>query len=402
MSPHERQVWRLALLVPLPGVALAVWLLWDVPMESGMRWTIASGLVLVTLLLVGALQQRVTRPLRVLANMLAAVRERDFSMRAQRPDPSDALGLAMVELNALMDELRSRRLGSLEATSLLRQVMHEIDVAIIAFDDARNLRDVNAAGETLLGAPAARLMGRSAEALGLAPLLDGEVPRTVRATIGGRDARWEVRRGAFRQDGRPHQFVMLSDVSRALRAEEQQAWERLVRVLGHEIRNSLTPIASLSDRLGELVQRVPAERALPEELRTDMVEGLRLISTRSGGLTRFMASYTQMLRVPPPRPAPVRIDALVARVAQLETRCPVHVADTGAVIADVDVDQVEQLLINLVRNAAEASAETGGAVEVRVETATRAVTIVIDDEGPGVPETANLFVPFFTTKPGGT
>jgi two-component system, NtrC family, nitrogen regulation sensor histidine kinase NtrY len=399
---YEQQIWRRALLVPLPALGVALWYLWQAPVADALRWQISLALVVATVVLAGALQRHVTRPLRTLSNMLAAIREQDYSMRARTPDPGDALGLAMAELNALMDELRARRLGSLETVSLLRRVMGEIDVAIFAFDDTASLRVVNTAGELLLSQPADDVLGRSAAALGLAECLRGEVPRVLDLTIRGTRARWEVRRGGFRQDGKPHQFVMLADVSRALRAQEQQAWERLVRVLGHEINNSLTPIASLSDRLHELLLRVPPDRAVSDELRQDLIDGLQLISTRSGGLTRFMASYARLLRLPPPTLGCVRLDTLVARVARLETRCVVAIASSEPVEVHGDVDQLEQLLINLIRNAADASVPTDGAVVIGWAAHEHTATLSIRDDGPGLPDSANLFVPFFTTKPGGS
>jgi two-component system, NtrC family, nitrogen regulation sensor histidine kinase NtrY len=402
VTAHERQIWRLALIVPAPAVAVALWLLARSPVSSGARLMLGVALLIATFALAALLQYRVSRPLRLLSNMLAAIREQDYSMRARNPDPNDALGLAMLELNALMDELKSRRLGALEANSLLRRVMSEMDVAIFAFDDADQLRVINAAGERLLGKIDAPLLGKSATELGLERCLVGDVPRASELDFGGERAKWEIRRGAFRQDGRPHQFVLLADLSRALRAEERQAWERLVRVLGHEINNSLTPIASLSERLHELIERVPEDQAIPSDLRENLDAGLKLISARSGGLSRFMSSYTQLLRLPPPRIGTFDLTALIARVAAFETRVPIHTVLPDVVSIDGDADQIEQMLINLIRNAADASCDTRGVVRVSAHAGAGAVIITVEDDGNGLPQTANLFVPFFTTKPGGT
>jgi two-component system, NtrC family, nitrogen regulation sensor histidine kinase NtrY len=402
VTAHERQVWRLALLVPAPAVALALWLLVRSPVSSASRWMFGGALLIATFGLAALLQYRVSRPLRLLSNMLAAIREQDYSMRARNPDPRDALGLAMLELNALMDELKSRRLGALEANSLLRRVMSEMDVAIFAFDDAEQLRVINAAGERLLAKIDVPLLGKSATELGLESCLVGDVPRASELDFGGQRAKWEIRRGAFRQDGRPHQFVMLADLSRALRAEERQAWERLVRVLGHEINNSLTPIASLSERLHELIERVPVDQQIPSDLRENLEAGLRLISARSGGLGRFMSSYTQLLRLPSPRLNRFEVTALIARVAALETRVAITTDLLETLQIAGDADQLEQMLINLIRNAADASLETGGTVRVSARRVATNVIIAVEDDGRGLPETANLFVPFFTTKPGGT
>lgn len=402
MSSHERQVVRLALLSPLPGLVVALWLLWSGGYQASIRWTLTALLISCWLILATMLREKVIRPLQTLSNMLAAIREQDYSLRARQANEDDALGLAMMELNALMDELRSRRLGALEATSLLRRVMAEIDVAVFAFDEADTLRVVNATGEHLLGDTADHLQGRSATQLGLAECLRGDAPRTIDLAFRGQRARWEVRRGAFRQDGKPHQFVVLADVSRALREEESLAWQRLVRVLGHEINNSITPIKSLSERLQHLLHRAPQGEESRGELREDLERGLGVISGRSEALSRFLASYTKLVRLPPPKLGAVDVTAWVNRTVRLEHRIAVDVTAGPPVTLHADGDQLDQLLINLVRNAVDASTETGGGVRVRWSVAGPRFRLIVEDDGLGLPETANLFVPFFTTKQGGT
>jgi nitrogen fixation/metabolism regulation signal transduction histidine kinase len=297
-----------------------------------------------------------------------------------------------------MNELRERRLGALEATALLRRVMAEIDVAVLAFDDVGALRLINPGGERLLGQPAERLLGRRADELGLATCLEGEAPRLVELELAGTHGRWEMRRGGFRQSGRPHQFVLLADVSRALRQEERLAWQRLIRVLGHEINNSLTPIRSIADRLRDLLGRADPD----ETLRADLGHGLGVIASRSEGLTRFLASYTRLARLPPPRFGAVDVAAWVQRTVRLETRMVVAIIPGPDVTLQADGDQLDQLLINLIANAVDAAAVTHGGVRVSWSMHEEAFDLVVEDDGPGLPESANLFVPFFTTKPGGT
>jgi nitrogen fixation/metabolism regulation signal transduction histidine kinase len=345
-----------------------------------------------------ALQERVVRPLQTLANMLAAIREQDYSHRARRPNAGDALGLAMMEINGLMTDLRERRLGALEATALLRRVMTEIDVAVLAFDEHGALRLANAAGERLLEHPAEQLLGRRADELGLAATLEGATPRVVELALGGRRGRWEVRRGSFRQGGQPHQFVVLADVSRSLREEERIAWQRIIRVLGHEINNSLTPIHSLADRLRVLLERTPPD----VELRDDLQRGLGVIANRSAGLVRFLGSYAQLAKLPSPTFAPVCVRAWVERIVRLETRLPVEIQPGPDVSIDADGDQLDQLLINLVTNAVDSALAVDGGVRVRWAVKEGVLAAEVEDDGPGLPASTNLFVPFFTTKPGGT
>ena len=338
------------------------------------------------------------RPLQTLSNMLAALREQDYSLRARRHNAEDALGLVMLELNILTDELKERRLGALEATALLQRVMAEIDVAVFAFDQDQALRLVNASGERLLAQSAERLLGRGAEELGLGACLQGDAPRVIELGFPAARGRWEVRRGSFRQGGRPHQFVVLADVSRALREEERQAWQRLIRVFGHEINNSLTPIKSVAQRLQDLVSRNGAA----EVPRDDLERGLDLIAKRSESLTRFLASYARLARLPTPKLGRVDVATWVQRVARLETRLPVEVIGGPQVALRADGDQLDQLLINLITNAVDAALTTDGGVRVRWAPAGNTLDVVVQDDGPGLPETSNLFVPFFTTKPTGS
>ncbi|HET9708101.1 MAG TPA: ATP-binding protein [Gemmatimonadales bacterium] len=379
---------------------LALWLLFSGDSSDRVRWTFGVLIVVSWLLFALALRERVVRPLQTLSNMLAALREQDYSLRARRPNTEDALGLVMLELNVLTDELKERRLGALEATALLQRVMGEIDVAVFAFDEDAALRLVNASGERLLAQSSERLLGRTATDLGLGECLKGDAPRVINLAFPASSGRWEVRRGAFRQGGRPHQFVVLADVSRALREEERRAWQRLIRVLGHEINNSLTPIKSVAQQLQQLV----SGNGSSELSREDLDKGLELIAKRSESLTRFLSSYARLARLPPPKIGKVDVPTWVQRVARLETRVSVAVTAGPAATLRADGDQLDQLLINLITNAADAALTTGGGVRVRWGPAAAAqeFEVVIEDDGPGLPETTNLFVPFFTTKPKGS
>ncbi|HEX7243548.1 MAG TPA: ATP-binding protein [Longimicrobiaceae bacterium] len=398
---HDRQVRRLAFLTGLPGAALALLLLWTGDHSDKLRWTLTLFLLLAWAGFALALRERIVRPLQTLSNLLAALREGDFSMRARGSGTRDALGLAFLEANALADTLREQRVRALEATALLRRVMEEIDVAVFALDGEDRLRLVNRAGERLLGLPSVRLLGRTAAEVGLEPVRGeggDESPRTLDHAFPGGSGRWEVRRAPFRQSGRPHELLVLADVSRVLREEERQAWQRLIRVLSHEINNSLAPIQSIAGTLQKLVAADPP----PEDLDDDLRSGLAVIAGRSRALSRFMSSYARLARLPPPERAPLDVGGWVRRVAALETRLRVRVAPGPELAVLADGDQLDQLLINLVRNAVDAALETGGGVEVGWRADAGRLEVCVDDEGPGLANTANLFVPFFTTKPTGT
>ena len=400
---HDQYVQRLALAGGLPAVIVALTLLWTGDYSLKVALTLSLVVLLCWWLFAIVLRERVVRPLQTLANLIAALREGDYSIRARGGRLDDALGQAMHEVNALRDPLRDQRLGALEATALLRRIMDEIDVAIFAFDEQNALRLVNRAGERLVGQSAERLTGRQASDLGLQAFLDGEPRRVVDSFLPGGDrtrpsGRVEIRRSIFRQGGLPHQLVVVSDLSRALRDEERQAWQRLVRVLGHEINNSLAPIRSIVGSIQQLLRRSPR----PDDWLQDVERGLSVIGARSESLGRFMTSYTRLARLPRPRIATVDVSEWVHRVVELEKRARVDVREGPALTIQADADQLEQLLINLVRNAVDATTETGGGVRVEWQRTDDTLELRVVDEGHGIAHSANLFVPFYTTKADGT
>jgi nitrogen fixation/metabolism regulation signal transduction histidine kinase len=386
------------------------------------QWTLTVFIVGVWTGCSFSVRHRVVLPLQTLSNLLAALRESDFSIRARGASGDDPLGAVMLEVNVLASTLHDQRLGALEASALLRTVMVEIDVAVFTFDGAQTLRLVNRAGERLLAQPAEQLLGRTAAELELRTCLDGVSPRIEDVVFPGGAGRYEVRRTTFRQGGRPHQLLVLADVSRPLRDEERQAWQRLIRVIGHEINNSLAPIKSIAGSLESILARytgpdpasasehgdptsaaaagVPSFGSDPETIE-DMKRGLAVIAARSDSLSRFTTAYARLAKLPAPRVDTVNVPALVRRIAGVETRLPIHVAGPDLQIR-ADPDQLEQLLINLVHNASDAALQTGGAVTVGWKREGRGFELWIDDEGSGLTNASNLFVPFFTTKPGGS
>jgi PAS domain S-box-containing protein len=391
----------LALLAGLPGAVTALILIWLADWPPRAQWTLSLLIAGALWGFLVALRNRVAYPLRTVSNMLAALREEDFSLRGRKSGAGDALDEVVREVNALGTTLREQRLAAMEATALLRKVMAAIDVAVLTFDGERRLRFINPRGERLLGGDAEELLGRSAAELALEDCLVGEARQVVDRVFPGGAGRWEVRQGTFREEGAPHRLLVLSDLTRTLREEERQAWQRLIQVLRHEINNSLAPIDSLAGSLAALLQRDPR----PEDWESDLAEGLGVISDRTKALNRFMTAYSQLTRLPKPKLAAVEVDAWIRRVSGLETRQQVIVRGGPEVTIQADGDQLDQLLINLVRNAVDAARETGGAVRVgwRVtKDPAPWLEVWIEDEGPGLPDTENLFVPFFTTRPGGS
>jgi len=408
----DQRILLLALAAGFPAALVALALLWTGDYTPKVQWTLTVFIIGVWTGCSFSVRHRVVLPLQTLSNLLAALRESDFSIRARGASGDDPLGAVMLEVNVLASTLHDQRLGAIEAGALLRTVMVEIDVAVFTFDGGRTLRLVNRAGERLLAQNAEQLLGRTADELGLGGCLAGSSPRIEDVTFPGGSGRYEVRRTTFRQEGRPHQLLVLADVSRPLRDEERQAWQRLIRVIGHEINNSLAPIKSIAGSLESMLARTPStsgngggapeRHGFDEETIDDMKRGLAVIAARSDSLSRFTTAYARLAKLPAPKVQMVNVQALVSRIASVETKLSVRVEPSPDLDIRADPDQLEQLLINLVHNACDAALQTGGGVSVGWRREGRAFELWIDDEGSGLTNASNLFVPFFTTKPGGS
>ncbi|HXZ34121.1 MAG TPA: ATP-binding protein [Terriglobales bacterium] len=395
---HENRVLLLALGCGTPAVLFSIVVLWTSDYDPGSRWSLAFLICATWLGFASAVRGAVIRPLQTLSNMQSALREGDFSFRVRGARTGDALGELMLEVNTLSEMLREQRLEAIEASALLTRVMTEIDVAVFAFDGEQHLRLVNRAGERVMAQSAERLIGKTAEELSLLECLEGESARTLEKSFPGQSGRWGFRRSVFRQGGKPHYLLVLADLSRALREEERQAWQRLVRVLGHELNNSLAPICSIAASLEDIMKR----EARAADWEDDLRRGLRVIHERSDALSRFMRDYSRLARLPKPELRRADLGTLVRTAAGLETRALIEIDPGPEIKLNVDPDQLQQVLINLIRNAVDASLDKGGNVRVGWTKNGNWVSVRVLDEGPGIANPANLFVPFFTTKPGGS
>lgn len=395
LPAFERRVLLGSWLVALPALlAVAGILILGVPERA------LCGLLVVTVLLATALiarwqHRRVVYPLYTLAGLLEALREGDYSLRGVQ---GGVLGGAIYDVNALADRLQKERLQFEDSARLLGKTLDALDSAVLVFDHETRLRLLNPAAQRLLGNDRHALLGRRADELALETLLSGPREQVIRHEFAARTGRFEIRHAPLRNEGRQGRLLVINDVGRVLREEERQAWQRLLRVLGHEVNNSLASIHSLAGTLANVVARDP----LAEDWREDTRGGLQVIGNRAESLGRFLAGYSKLAALPPPQKRLIDLAKLAAAVAKLEQRLAVQLDEGPPLWLQADPDQIEQALINLLRNAVEASLAGGGQVRMRWrEEGERALLEILDD-GPGLPGSDNLFVPFFTTKPGGS
>jgi two-component system nitrogen regulation sensor histidine kinase NtrY len=399
---YEQRIFVLGLAAALPGSLPALFLLLASDYSTRTQVTVFILIVLFALGIASSIAGKVAFPLRTLSNLMGALREGDYSMRARGARPGDALGEAIWEVNALAASLREERLGAIEATLLLRKVLAQIEVAMFGFDGNRKLHLVNDSGQRLLARTEEELVGCSADELGLAECLEGATPRLTDIAFPGGSGRWELRRGSYREKGISHQLLFLSDLTRTLHEEERRAWERLIRTLRHEVNNSLTPIQSVAESLQTLLNRQPR----PDDWHDDLQEGLAIIAERSEALDRFIGAYSRLAHLPQPQLGELDVANLFRRVVGLETRMAVVVEGGPDVSVRGDRDQLEQLLINVISNAVESSLQShpdgDGRVAVSWRTDLQELRVFIDDDGVGFDESTDVFVPFYTSKEHGS
>ncbi len=390
------RVYSVCAFLSLPGIVIAIAWMWKSGVGAVTLATVFLLFSLYALLLSMSLSESITHRLRTLSNVTSALREEDYSFRARGTQSGDALGELSTEINALADTLQQQRTQTIEATALLSKIVEVMDAPLFAFDRESRLRLINTAGKRLIGRNTQKL-DTSAEELGIAPFLNLRDESIV--TLASSPAKWMLRRTAFRQGGVPHSLLVLSDVSIPLQEEERLAWQRLIRVLGHELSNSLAPIKSIAESLASRMDSL----CLDDEQNRDFRRGLEIIKSRADAIHRFVQAYRALAQLPAPARTEVALRPLLERIVELETRLPVRLQSGPDVTLFADADQLEQMLINLLRNAVEASLDNGSNdVEVSWCRDGTSVSIYIDDHGKGIANLENLFVPFYTTKPEGS
>ncbi len=411
---YERRLrlWLIALALPALGPLVTLVYL----QTASPALSIVSAVVFATAWAIASayLFNQLVRPLQTLANVVAALREDDFSFRARGARRGDSLGDLALEINALAGTLQTQRSAARDALTLVERVMTSMQAPVFAFAPDNRLRLLNQAAEQAFRLPRRSAVNRSATDLGLISLLAIPDQGIYSPTADGQPAsvhltRWSVRRTTFRLHGIPHTLFVLSDVAAALREEERIAWQRLIRVLSHEINNSLTPIKSIAGSLRtRLPQFGPALDFQDHKSASDFGRGLAVIEERAASLNRFLQAYQQLTHLPAPQLRRVALRTVLEQVATLETRLPIYIEPGPPVVLEIDADQLQQLLINLLRNAVEAASsldaprDSKPEVSVSCHSTPDHVTVQVVDNGPGLTNPANLFVPFYTTKPKGS
>jgi len=392
------QIYLLGLGVGAPWMVLHLIETWVAPIGRNNLSLVYLLIVTLNVILCVTLWRHCTHPFFTLANLLRSIQLEDYTRRAVPVSRDDALGLLYEEINTLADLMQENRISTREQTPRFQSLIDHLEVAILAFDEKGRLMMANRQACRHFDAQLRDLVGRDATDLRLEEVLSEASGTTLSLSFLSRTSRYLLNRSDFREHGRPCRLVVLTDLSSPLREEERSAWKRLIRVLGHELNNSLTPILSITDSLSRRL----GQSALPEQERKSYQEGLQVVGNRAENLRRFVQDYSELAKLPAPTPQSIAVADLAERTAALVPSVRLMVNGGPRCRLIVDPAQIEQALINLVRNALEATAGGQGRVFINWSRETTRLLLNVDDEGPGISEQGNLFVPFYSTKPGGS
>jgi nitrogen fixation/metabolism regulation signal transduction histidine kinase len=396
----EAQLAQLPLLASLPVFSLLIWVM--------IYAKISVYLILLTVLLVTVtivysylkIQQISAFQFRSLSNLLDAMNQGDYSLRASSVNGDMARNELVNAINNLAKRLNKQRLESIENQLLLRTVIDHIDVAIIAVNDENELILSNPAANKLLQLPTSSPSNDLSQQLSTFDSLISGQSKVMKLTFADHPAKYNVHVESFRYAGQQQKLLFITDVSLLLRTEERNAWQSLVRVISHEINNSLAPIASISETL---------KRALTKQQNTsqdsnNLLEGLQVISQRANNLKDFVSSYRQISTLPEPKKNITSITALVEKVIPLFQSNKILVGSSPEVSLTLDPILIEQVLINLIKNALESmqNEPTDARVLISWQIHHQNLKLTIDDKGVGIGNYENLFVPFYTTKKQGS
>jgi nitrogen fixation/metabolism regulation signal transduction histidine kinase len=395
--PFGMRVLLVFALATLPALVLAVLWVLDSELDDYARMLIIFLLVAWTGFLVMASHRSISSHLRSIDNLLEALETEDYSLRATDQYGTDELGSVYARVNKLAESMQYKRVAESELHFLLEKVIEQIDVAIVVFDSQLAISMLNPRCCELLAKSPAELVGT--------PLAESEFTRLpwkdtlVDYEFPGASGKWKITWQEYREQGRPGRILYISDLQTVLAEQELKTWKNLIRVIAHEVNNSLAPISSISQSLISLIE--PAN--MPAEWRAKVVSVLEVIGQRSESLKTFISQYAQIARLPEPNMTEVSLQSLFKKATSMFEGQQFEIKGLAdSTPAYGDALQLEQLLINILKNAVESQQGKAGTIEIEVGSTSKFLILTIRDEGMGISNPENLFTPFYTTKDGGS
>jgi nitrogen fixation/metabolism regulation signal transduction histidine kinase len=397
--------WRIFFIVlvsAVPTISLLAYIIVTDNLSLGLSFLLLAVCCSWVLIVASNVREKLIHHVRTMSNLIEAIRAEDYSLKSSRAREPGELAELYQQINALNTKLKGARQSETELQNLLETVVNQINVAIVACDSDGYI--------TLANRLACKLLNKKADFLINVALNDtalAEIPfekfskdkdsQLLEHRFPGADGRWQIHQSYYRHQGKPGRILFITDLKQVLSEEEITAWQRLIRVIGHEVNNSLTPITSICQTLEKLLS-LPQEQRNEEDIRG----GLSVIAERAKGLKEFISVYARIARLPEPQKIVLQTSDLIKKLQRF-------FSDQAVIFSEVphniklfgDPVHLEQVLINLVKNAVEASQNTESPVEVDIRIKDHRCEFVIKDCGVGISNVANLFVPFYTTKAQG-
>ncbi|MVN79157.1 PAS domain-containing protein [Hymenobacter sp. HMF4947] len=393
------------LLFLLPLYAVLLTLAAQVRTTNAPLFIACEVVLLGSLVLAGQLYLGFVRPVQLIEAGTAALQAQDFSLKftpVGQPELDHLIGV----YNQMLDALRQERVSQHEQSVLLERLVRASPAGILILDFDGHIASANAAAVRALGAPAEpRLVGQAVAALPppwgpMLATLAASQPQTVRLPSG---QTYRAAAAHFLDRGFQRRFVVLEELTQELRQREKQAYEQLIRLMSHEVNNSIGAVNSLLDSFRHYASQLVAAD------QDDFTQALAVSIARNTQLAEFIGSYARLVRLPPPAPHPTDVHALLRDLGRLLAPQSAaqgvawhwQLAHEEPLVVLADSQQLAQALLNIAKNALEALGPAGGNVWVR--TAAQPPTLTIENDGPPLsPEVSQrLFTPFFSTKPGG-
>lgn len=375
-------------------------------------WLVSVWVFLAFVALLVSLIRYVERSKRDLTYFLLSIKQHDFSNNFAYKN-KDELNFAFDQINTVLKDLRNEKASNY---LYLQTVVEHVRVAVICFDESNRVQLLNRAAKELFQkehlSSINSLAAISQDIAQIIQSTERSSKELVKVKIGDQLRNLSMLVTTFKLQEKSFKLVSFQDIKNELEAQEMESWQRLIRVLTHEIKNSVIPISTLSEVTLQLLKKEEQQYAqLNLEAYQDIIGGLETIESRSKGLAHFVNTYDQLTKMPKPRMITVNLSRLIQRLTSLfksdfETMgidIKLEVAEGLQIEADPDL--IDQVLINLLKNAMDAvKDQTTKRIHLITKNDENRVSIEVIDNGNGIPDEIleNIFVPFYTTKPGGS
>ncbi|WP_405631095.1 sensor histidine kinase [Pseudoalteromonas sp. Ld20] len=405
VKSYEGDIIRLVLLATALPSALLFYFVISAGISIYLKILIILFVVIVTGYSCFSIWQKITYQLRTSINIIESVIFGDGTTRPVSRYKQGALAEFNHTLTGLSSAISTHKQELKEQQLLLTKIINQIDVAIITTDHNNAIVLMNPSAEKLFACRFEAVIGGPINQLGLQDALNVDGQKVVEFQLKQHRKKVYLHVDKYLVNTQTHNLIFITDIQQLLREEERIAWQRLVRVLSHEINNSLAPIASISESLAKLT-RADLTQA---DNKADLHQGLCVISERAHSLNTFIKSYQQLSTLPPPVKSLMSVADFIHSTTALYPQINWQLPKSPDISFFVDCQQLQQALVNLITNAIEASNTNQSAsnkepisLTLQWKISEGKLLIQLLDSGVGIANIDNLFVPFYTTKTQGS